>query len=58
MANNGHIPGDLMRSSRQVGIIGYGAYIPRYRLPGTEVARVWTKWTRRQSNKGKSSCRA
>jgi hydroxymethylglutaryl-CoA synthase len=24
-----------------VGIIGYGAYIPRFRLPATEVARVW-----------------
>jgi hydroxymethylglutaryl-CoA synthase len=24
-----------------VGIIGYGAYIPRYRLPASEVARVW-----------------
>ncbi|MBZ0278764.1 MAG: hydroxymethylglutaryl-CoA synthase [Anaerolineae bacterium] len=32
----------LMRPDRQVGIVGYGAYIPRYRLPGTEVARVWT----------------
>ncbi len=35
---NGH----LMRSDRQVGIVGYGAYIPRYRLPGVEIARVWT----------------
>lgn len=26
---------------RPVGIVGYGAYIPRYRLPGTEVSRVW-----------------
>lgn len=25
-----------------VGIVGYGAYIPRYRLPASEVARVWT----------------
>lgn len=33
---------NLMRPDRQVGIIGYGAYIPRYRLPGSEVARVWT----------------
>jgi hydroxymethylglutaryl-CoA synthase len=33
---------NLMRPDRHVGIIGYGAYIPRYRLPGTEVARVWT----------------
>jgi len=24
-----------------VGIIGYGVYIPRYRLPGTEISRVW-----------------
>jgi len=32
----------LMRPDRQVGIVGYGAYVPRYRLPGTEVARVWT----------------
>jgi hydroxymethylglutaryl-CoA synthase len=32
----------LMRPQRQVGIVGYGAYIPRYRLPGSEVSRVWT----------------
>ncbi len=32
----------LMRPDRQVGIIGYGAYVPRFRLPGSEVARVWT----------------
>ncbi len=32
----------LMRPSRQVGIVGYGAYVPRFRLPGQEVARVWT----------------
>ncbi|MCS7071218.1 MAG: hydroxymethylglutaryl-CoA synthase [Anaerolinea sp.] len=32
----------LMRSDRKVGIVGYGAYVPRYRLPGSEVARVWT----------------
>lgn len=35
-------PNILMRSDRKVGIVGYGAYIPRYRLPGNEVARVWT----------------
>lgn len=33
---------NLMQSDRKVGIVGYGAYVPRYRLPGTEVARVWT----------------
>ena len=32
----------LMRPSREVGIVGYGAYVPRYRLPATEVDRVWT----------------
>ena len=32
----------LLRPARPVGIIGYGAYVPRYRLPATEVARVWT----------------
>jgi hydroxymethylglutaryl-CoA synthase len=26
-----------------VGIVGYGAYVPRYRLPAAEVARVWTE---------------
>ena len=25
-----------------IGITAYGAYIPRYRLPGKEVSRVWT----------------
>jgi len=31
----------INKPSRAVGIIGYGAYIPRYRLPGTEVSRIW-----------------
>ncbi len=31
----------LLKPARAVGIIGYGAYVPRYRLPGSEVARVW-----------------
>ena len=25
----------------QVGIVGYGAYVPRYRLPGSEISRIW-----------------
>ena len=32
----------LLKTDRPVGIVGYGAYVPRYRLPGAEVARVWT----------------
>src|SRR5512139_1759757 len=32
----------LLKPSRSVGIVGYGAYVPRYRLPASEVARVWT----------------
>lgn len=32
----------LLKPSRPVGISGYGAYVPRYRLPASEVARVWT----------------
>ena len=31
----------LLKSDREVGIVGYGAYVPRYRLPASEVARVW-----------------
>ncbi len=32
---------ELLKPDREVGIIGYGAYVPRYRLPASEVARVW-----------------
>ena len=31
-----------MQSDRSVGIVGYGCYIPRYRLPGAEISRIWT----------------
>ncbi len=30
-----------MKPIQDVGIVGYGAYLPRYRLPASEVARVW-----------------
>src|SRR3954464_4583285 len=39
---NGSNPNYTMHPDRPVGIVGYGAYVPRYRLPGSEVARVWT----------------
>src|SRR5512139_1631042 len=32
----------MLKPSRDVGIVGYGAYVPRFRLPASEVARVWT----------------
>jgi hydroxymethylglutaryl-CoA synthase len=32
----------LLKPEKPVGIVGYGAYVPRYRLPAKEVARVWT----------------
>jgi hydroxymethylglutaryl-CoA synthase len=32
----------LLKPDRPVGIIGYGAYVPRYRLPASEVSRIWT----------------
>lgn len=31
----------LLKPGRPVGIAGYGAYVPRYRLPAVEVARIW-----------------
>lgn len=38
-----HSPSKLILTpSRAVGIVGYGAYVPRYRLPASEVARVWS----------------
>jgi len=32
----------LLKPDRPVGFVGYGAYVPRYRLPAREVARIWT----------------
>lgn len=31
----------LLKPSRPVGIVGYGAYVPRYRLPASEISRIW-----------------
>jgi hydroxymethylglutaryl-CoA synthase len=30
-----------MKPIKDVGIVGYGAYVPRFRLPAKEVARIW-----------------
>lgn len=35
----------VMKPSQDVGIVGYGSYVPRYRLPSNEVSRVWTEGT-------------
>ncbi len=32
-----------LRPQRPVGIVGYGAYIPRYRLPAEEIRRIWSQ---------------
>ncbi len=39
MQENGHM---LLKPAWPVGIVGYGAYVPRYRLPGIEISRLWT----------------
>ena len=31
----------LLKPDREVGFVGYGAYVPRYRLPASEVNRIW-----------------
>lgn len=31
----------LLKPQRAVGIVGYGAYVPQYRLPASEIVRIW-----------------
>ncbi len=44
----------LNQPIRPVGIVGYGAYVPRYRLPGREISRVWTEGNSRSPVREKS----
>lgn len=41
MTEHEHLETIINKPARPVGIVGYGAYIPRYRLPGTEISRIW-----------------
>lgn len=44
----------VLKPANPVGIIGYGAYVPRYRLPSSEVARIWAGGARGGPVKEKS----
>ncbi len=39
--NNEQTKDKVMKPSLPVGIVGYGAYVPQYRLPATEISRIW-----------------
>jgi hydroxymethylglutaryl-CoA synthase len=41
MTEHQHVENIVNQPARPVGIVGYGAYVPQYRLPGTEISRIW-----------------
>lgn len=44
----------LNQPAQPVGIVGFGSYVPRFRLPGTEISRIWTENNSRSPVKAKS----
>lgn len=32
---------NVMKPEKAVGIVGYGAYVPAYRLPAVEISKIW-----------------
>ncbi len=40
----------VMQPKREVGIIGWGAYIPRFRIKDTNIARIWRSGIIEKSN--------
>lgn len=45
---------EVMRPDRPVGIVGYGSYVPRFRISGEEISQVWTGRRERGPVKEKS----
>lgn len=41
----------MMKPERPVGIVGYGAYIPRFRIAAREIARIWDAPEERRSTR-------
>ncbi len=44
----------LNKPTREVGIVGFGSYVPRHRLPGREISRIWTESNGRSPVKEKA----